>query len=154
MFELISRQDAAAQSRTRFYTGRPCRYGHDAQRYVSTGGCVACNAGRAQSFSRLAAVSGEAFSYKIHPEDYAALLAYAQALDIQRGRSPQTPARAKTPSAPATPEDVEAARRVAFLRTAAMGAAPSFTPPGGSVMEERERNLRAIEEHNAALGVK
>ena len=149
MFEIISRQEAAALGRKRFYTGKPCKYGHDAPRFVSTGGCVACNAVRSQSFTRLSEANGEAFAYKIHPDDYAALLAYAQALDIQRGRAPQTPARAKA-LAPATAQDVEAARRTAFMRFAPAGAAPAFTPRAGDVAEEKARNLRAIEEHNAA----
>lgn len=150
MFEIISRHDAAALGRKRFYTGKPCKYGHDAQRFVSTGGCVACNAVRSQSFCRLSEANGEAFVYKIHPDDYAALLAYAQALDIQRGRTPQTPPRAKAP-APASAHDVEEARRVAFMRTAPAGAAsPSFTPRAGDPDEEKARNLRAVEEHNAA----
>lgn len=153
MFEIISRQDAAALGRKRFYTGRSCKYGHDAQRFVSTGGCVACNVVRSQSFCRMSQASGEAFSYKIHPDDYVALLAYAQALDVQRGRPPQTPSRTKA-LAPASAQDVEAARRVAFMRSAPAGAAPAFTPRAGSEAEEKSRNLRAVEEHNAALGAK
>lgn len=150
MFEIISRHEAAAQGRKRFYTGKPCKYGHDAQRFVSTGGCVACNAVRSQSFCRLSEANGEAFAYKIHPDDYATLLACAQALDLQRGRTPQTPPRAKA-LAPASARDVEEARRVAFMRSAPAGAAPAFTPRVGDRDEEKARNLRAIEEHNAML---
>lgn len=150
MLEIISRQEAAALGRKRFYTGKPCKYGHDAPRFVSTGGCTACNAARSQSFSRLSGANGEAFAYKIHPDDYAALLAYAQALDIQRGRIPQTPARAK-PAPRASAQDVEDARRVAFGRFAPAGAAPAFTPRAGDDIEEKARNLKAVEEHNAML---
>lgn len=150
MFEIISRHDAAAQGRKRFYTGRPCKYGHDAQRFVSTGGCVACNAARSQSFCRLSEANGEAFSYKIHPDDYATLLACAQSLDLQRGRTPQTPPRAKA-SAVATAADVEDARRTAFMRFAPVGAAPAFTPRTGDSAEEKARNLKAVDEHNAML---
>lgn len=150
MFEIISRQDAAVQGRKRFYTGKPCKYGHDAQRFVSTGGCVACNAVRSQSFCRLSEANGEAFTYKIHPDDYAALLACAQALDLQRGRVPQTPPRSKAPLV-ASASDVEAARRMAFMRSAPAGASPAFTPRAGNDAEEKARNLQAVEEHNAAL---
>jgi hypothetical protein len=40
--QIISRAEAHAQGRTHFYNGNPCRRGHVAQRFVSTGGCVEC----------------------------------------------------------------------------------------------------------------
>ena len=42
LFELISRDDAAAAGFKRYFTGVPCRRGHIAQRYVSTTSCVDC----------------------------------------------------------------------------------------------------------------
>lgn len=39
---IIDRQAAADSGRTRFYTGRPCKHGHMAERFVSGGGCVEC----------------------------------------------------------------------------------------------------------------
>lgn len=40
---LITRADAHAQGRTRYFTGMPCRAkGHVCDRYVSTGGCIEC----------------------------------------------------------------------------------------------------------------
>lgn len=79
----------------RFYTGKSCRYGHDAQRFVTTGGCVECNAQRSRAFRR----PPGAFVYDLHPDDHAAALAYCQALDMQRGRAPNAPA----PAVPAPP---------------------------------------------------
>ena len=38
----ITRRDAHAQGLRTYYTGRPCKHGHDSPRYVSTGGCKAC----------------------------------------------------------------------------------------------------------------
>jgi|SRR5580658_3597874 hypothetical protein len=40
--EIITRKQAFALARTRFYTGRPCKNGHDCERYTSTGGCSKC----------------------------------------------------------------------------------------------------------------
>lgn len=37
-----ARHQAAREGKTRFYTGTPCRRGHDCERYTSTGGCVEC----------------------------------------------------------------------------------------------------------------
>lgn len=47
MFEghaLLSRQEAAECGLFRFWTGRPCKFGHLAERYVANGQCVQCNA--------------------------------------------------------------------------------------------------------------
>lgn len=88
-FDLISRADAHAQGRKRFYTGRPCVHGHDSQRFVTTGGCVACNAARARAFADKGSGGISAFSYPLHVDDIAAAHAYCQALDMQRGRTPQ-----------------------------------------------------------------
>jgi hypothetical protein len=38
----ITRTDAAAFGFKRFYTGKPCRWGHVAERYTSSGNCVEC----------------------------------------------------------------------------------------------------------------
>lgn len=114
-FEIISRADAHAQGRKRFYTGKPCKYGHDSQRFVTTGGCVACNAARARAFTDKGAGRSGMFSYPLHPEDFAAAHAYCQALDMQRGKTPQ-PLLSDT-SAPLvgmTVEEAEVARARIF----------------------------------------
>jgi hypothetical protein len=41
----IERAAAAAAWRIRYFTGRPCKYGHIAERFTSDGGCVECRAG-------------------------------------------------------------------------------------------------------------
>lgn len=84
-FQIITREEAARQNLTHFFTGKACRYGHTAPRFVSTGGCTACNVARAARFRKDAP---HRFSYDLHPADVAAALAYCQALDIQRGRTP------------------------------------------------------------------
>ncbi|KQP07722.1 hypothetical protein ASF28_11385 [Methylobacterium sp. Leaf99] len=40
---IISREEAAERDHSRFRTGRPCKAGHLAERYVSNRQCVACN---------------------------------------------------------------------------------------------------------------
>jgi hypothetical protein len=40
--ELISRLDAQRAGRRRFFTGKPCKHGHLAERFVSNAGCVQC----------------------------------------------------------------------------------------------------------------
>lgn len=43
--QVISRRDAADHGYTFFYSGKPCKHGHVAPRYVTTGGCKACLVG-------------------------------------------------------------------------------------------------------------
>ncbi|WWH75545.1 hypothetical protein VRB95_11155 [Erwinia aphidicola] len=40
--KVITRQAAALAGKTRFYTGKACRNGHDVERYVANGSCVEC----------------------------------------------------------------------------------------------------------------
>jgi hypothetical protein len=85
---------------------------------------MACNAARSKLFAR--AVAASVFTYPLHPDDHAALLAYAQALDLQRGRAPHVPkaiAGAPAPrhaEPPALPADIERHRQT---------LAASHTPP-------------------------
>jgi hypothetical protein len=39
---IISRDQAFREGKRRFYTGKPCKQGHIAPRYVSTGACTEC----------------------------------------------------------------------------------------------------------------
>jgi len=39
---ITDRRTQAAQGYARFYTGKRCIHGHDAERFVSNGGCVEC----------------------------------------------------------------------------------------------------------------
>lgn len=46
------RQEASSCIPTRFFTGRPCRAGHLAERFVTNGQCVVCNAQKARNRER------------------------------------------------------------------------------------------------------
>lgn len=123
MFPVMTRRAAVEAGLKRYYTGKPCSKGHDAQRFTSTGACIKCAAGyskdyvgrlRKESNARLAGL----FVYQAHPDDHAALLALAQALDLQRGRIPKAPL-------------------------------PVNPVAASVVMNEAELDRQAIEEHNA-----
>jgi len=47
--EIISRKEARVRGLDRYYTGKPCKYGHVSERYLSTGICVECNRERNNS---------------------------------------------------------------------------------------------------------
>lgn len=50
---VLSKQEAAMSGLSRFYTGVLCRRGHIAERYVSNGQCIICNAEKARIRERL-----------------------------------------------------------------------------------------------------
>lgn len=127
--ETISRLDALAQGRKHFYTGKPCKYGHDSLRFTSTGGCMACNAARSKLFSRASTLGEKVFSYHLHPDDVAAALAYCQALDLQRGRVPFAPAAVpRGAEAVALPADIER-HRATLIASYSQPAAPYLPKP-------------------------
>lgn len=41
-YPITTRREAYAQGSTRYFTGVPCKQGHVAQRYVSSGACLDC----------------------------------------------------------------------------------------------------------------
>jgi hypothetical protein len=40
--EVITRMEAAKLGLLRFYTGKPCKHGHDSERYTRTNTCIEC----------------------------------------------------------------------------------------------------------------
>ena len=54
-FKPMSHKEAAACGLSRFWTGRPCKSGHLAARYVSNRQCVQCNAEQTAERQRLKA---------------------------------------------------------------------------------------------------
>lgn len=77
---MIDARKAAFDANKRFYeTGIPCARGHLSKRYVSTGQCVDCQ----KRFSKASQVFSEQDKLElcpVHPEDAAAIKAYAAAL--------------------------------------------------------------------------
>lgn len=115
----VNRKDARAAGDRLYLTGKTCRNGHDAPRYVSTGHCSACLAAargvdQEQHRQAMAArfTGARQFSYPLHPDDHAAAHAFCQALDLQRGRTP--PASANVVASP--PSDSYARNAVAERR--------------------------------------
>lgn len=90
-----SRTAAFSQGLRKYFTGKACINGHVEARYTATGACLGClreaatRHRRAFNVSAFAKLEGsQLFSYKLHPDDLPALLAYAQSLDLARGRVP------------------------------------------------------------------
>lgn len=96
MKTIKTRREAADAGESKYYTGKPCKNGHDGMRYTASGICCKCNsdgvkkyAGRLNAAKVSRAVG--AFVHNLHPDDHAAARAYCQALDLQRGRTPWAP---------------------------------------------------------------
>ena len=146
---IISREDAAEQKLTHFFTGRPCKYGHLAPRFVSTGGCTECNLGRAARFRKDAP---SLFTYPLHPGDVAAVLAYCQACDLQRGRQPVGPGQVvagRKVRAEASKADIEGARRRALGDAVYEQALSMSATAPRPVSRLAAEDQKALEDHNA-----
>lgn len=91
--EVITRNDAILRRQTKYYTGKPCRRGHDAQRYVTTGACIKCITGYRKYIPSIAArrlapatIPGLApFVVYVHPDDRQVTIDFCNALVIARG---------------------------------------------------------------------
>lgn len=143
-----TRLTAATAGATKYNTGKPCARGHLSDRYTSTGGCCECLKFHSREFAgalRQAKVPGTRgsllFTYRLHPDDHAAALAYCQALDLQRGRTPQESQAvvAPEPQRSATREEVAAHRAAMFGGNAA--GAP--IPAGPAHLSEEMRKTLA-----------
>jgi hypothetical protein len=89
----ISERDVAIQNGFTYYnTGQPCKKGHTAARYASTGVCVQCNRDRSKNNcnkSRYAkynlGLGLENLMIGVHPDDKETIIAFNKALLFDRG---------------------------------------------------------------------
>lgn len=49
--DVISRKEAQARELVHFYTGLPCKHGHDSARYTGSGACVKCMNDRVKAYN-------------------------------------------------------------------------------------------------------
>lgn len=129
MLEIKTRKQAAEAGEPKYFTGRPCIHGHLGPRYTASGICCACNVVAAAKYNKQMRINARDrqrghFTYPVHPDDLAALLVYAQALDIQRGRAPYVPS---SPLVVPPPVDLQEARRLAFGRARELADASPTT---------------------------
>lgn len=52
MLPLLSRMSAIAQGKTKYFTGKPCKHGHVAERHVQNWTCVVCHANKMTDVQR------------------------------------------------------------------------------------------------------
>lgn len=85
-FTVIKRRAAWEAGLTKFYTGRSCSHGHDAQRWVVSGACILC-ARKAQN-EYAASMRGNRNSIvvrvRVHPDDAEAIRHTATMLNALR----------------------------------------------------------------------
>jgi len=89
---IMTRGQAEAIGRLKYWTGRPCRRGHWSFRYVSTGMCMRCNREHAREHrvarnqARAARADGltETRTTRLRVDECAAFDAFVLALDLSR----------------------------------------------------------------------
>lgn len=82
-----TRRAAADAGMVRYWTGKPCRRGHRAWRYVTTGSCIACTRMVQDAYSSRQAVRAagmETLTVVVHPNDAATVVALVDALGEAR----------------------------------------------------------------------
>jgi hypothetical protein len=52
-YTLVTRQQALSEGLPKYYTGRPCRHGHTAERYTNGGLCIICAKAQAYRWQKL-----------------------------------------------------------------------------------------------------
>lgn len=91
---VLSRSEAVERHAKHYYTGRPCKSGHVALRYVSTGSCVECAKAATMSYNNKIRGKIRPVAYTtmatlhVHPDDHEAVYALADYLNQQRGLPP------------------------------------------------------------------
>ena len=66
--EIISRKSALAAGATHYFTGKPCKRGHVAERYPNNGECVVCAKLRATKWKKTAKGSAYHTEYRRTPK--------------------------------------------------------------------------------------
>lgn len=94
-FPVLTRDEAHALGKKKYWNGTPCRRGHRAMRFVVSGNCTACasmSGKRYSADSRRSVLSGqqtrEGFRLTdiwVHPNDMPALLMVLDSLCFARG---------------------------------------------------------------------
>jgi hypothetical protein len=79
--EILERSEAAVRQLKRYFTGRPCRRGHQSERFTSSGQCIECMKKTVGLFVRI--------SVDVHQDDRASLEMFARQMAEARGRSEQ-----------------------------------------------------------------
>lgn len=82
MYQVISRAAAWKLKQTKYYTGKLCRLGHDAQRYVTNAACVQCLCDKSRNRYPNGLVR---LDLAVHPDDAATVRQIVQGLNIARG---------------------------------------------------------------------
>lgn len=87
--DTISRKDAAGLGLARFFTGRPCKHGHIAERYVTTGACIPCLRSFSQKYNAEYSSAGRVptvrVSMQLHADDAEKVYLLADYLNKVRG---------------------------------------------------------------------
>jgi hypothetical protein len=66
--DIISRKSARAAGRTFYFTGKPCKRGHVAERYAHNGECVVCSRLRAARWRKTTKGKAYEAEYRRTPE--------------------------------------------------------------------------------------
>ncbi len=108
--EILNRMDAANIGSYKYFTGKPCKHGHIAERYTKTCVCVECHkSANAKTMLRttLLMQGMRPLTLKAHPLDHPTLQQFAWQLAAARGIHLPQPAQAVPAAAAPPPTDAQ-----------------------------------------------
>lgn len=150
---ILSRKDAAFSGLPRFFTGKPCKYGHLSERYVTTGACIQCLRAFSAQYRQAApshVVPSVRLAAYVHPADAEKVYQTIDYLNKTRGLPPAV----RPASTDGTPWElyvrswltrpVNLRPSLASVRSSAIarGIAPDRYSPGATPFEEWTVSLR------------
>lgn len=123
-----TRREAFEAGSMKFWTGRPCKYGHSSPRWVASGACCLCQSRYTTKFQSKRGV-------EYHPDSIS---------------ESEKAAGVVLMSIVAHPDDIEAIRKIAREMIAARGAIPPAPPPSEVFRSPFAHRLEELAAYNAA----
>lgn len=103
--KVITRKTAKQMRMTRYWDGKGCKYGHNEDRYTSSGICCECNKMHNEKHRNKPVDGMITVKVRIHPDDVPGLKLYVESAHIERRRTDimNTPGPAPSIKAPPPP---------------------------------------------------
>jgi hypothetical protein len=83
-FTIQTRREAHEAGRKKYYTGKPCKHGHDAQRWVTNGICCVCCRDAVRKYNRSMNGADVDVTVRVHRDDAGAIRDLAAMLTATR----------------------------------------------------------------------
>jgi 5-methylcytosine-specific restriction endonuclease McrA len=151
MTAATSRAEAKALGMPRYATGRPCKYGHIAEKFTATGNCVVCGAERRAAYERSDAGKAKKAEWYLKNSDKAKERNAAwRGANPERDRQHKAKWRAANPGHPAAHYAANAEK----IKASTAAWAKSNPEKASAFVRNRKARIRAAEGSHTGQDVK